>query len=253
MIKVLISDLDGTLLNKTKTVDKENIDAIHKWIQNGNHFIAASGRKTTFIESLREMGVEVEGMIGGTGSQICYRDNTFEQLVEFTQEEVNTIIHYLKENNVDFVILSNLDYAYFYSPNGMKPLGNKKFDVDNYTTNETVMPYKFYTFFPSVDASYAFQKQFDKDFDFTTVHAGHKEVEIIPKNCSKWNAILKYLKKYDINPNEVACIGDQENDWEMIKNSSYGIAMNDAPDHVKKDAKLVVNSVHEAIEILLNQ
>ena len=50
--------------------------------------------------------------------------------------------------------------------------------------------------------------------------------EVTSKNVNKWNALIKLAENLNINANEIACIGDNVNDKEMIQNSglrnSYG-------------------------------
>ena len=42
--KLLATDLDGTLLNEQKEIDKENIEAIHEFRQKGGRVVICSGR-----------------------------------------------------------------------------------------------------------------------------------------------------------------------------------------------------------------
>ena len=42
--KYLFTDIDGTLLNSQKEISQENIDSIHKLVEQGGHFSVATGR-----------------------------------------------------------------------------------------------------------------------------------------------------------------------------------------------------------------
>ena len=42
--KVVVSDLDGTLLNEKKEISEENLLAIREMTERGVHFVASSGR-----------------------------------------------------------------------------------------------------------------------------------------------------------------------------------------------------------------
>ncbi len=49
--------------------------------------------------------------------------------------------------------------------------------------------------------------------------------EITNENANKWEAIKFLIKKQNIDKSEIICIGDNMNDFEMLKNAGLGIAM----------------------------
>jgi len=49
--------------------------------------------------------------------------------------------------------------------------------------------------------------------------------EVTNKNANKWSAIKYLTKKLNIKDEEVICIGDNINDFEMVKNAGIGIVM----------------------------
>lgn len=69
--------------------------------------------------------------------------------------------------------------------------------------------------------------------------------EIVHHNVSKWNALSFLLDRYGFTPDQVMAIGDQENDLSMITQAGLGIAMGNAPDHVKEQARWVTRSVDD--------
>ena len=56
MIKLLVTDLDGTLLKDDKTISQHTINMIHKMIDKGHYFVISTGRPffriTKILESL---------------------------------------------------------------------------------------------------------------------------------------------------------------------------------------------------------
>ena len=74
---------------------------------------------------------------------------------------------------------------------------------------------------------------------------------------SKWTALAKICEGLGIAPSEIAAIGDDTNDIEMIVNAGMGIAMGNAVDDVKRVADYETESnardgVARAIERLLS-
>lgn len=69
--------------------------------------------------------------------------------------------------------------------------------------------------------------------------------EIVHASVSKWTALQSLMQQWQIEPEEVMAIGDQENDLSMIIGAGVGIAMGNAPDHVKARANYVTGTVDE--------
>jgi len=69
--------------------------------------------------------------------------------------------------------------------------------------------------------------------------------EIIDVSVSKWNALQVLAQSWGIQPSEIMAIGDQSNDLSMISQAGLGVAMGNAPDHVKKAARFVTGSIEE--------
>ena len=63
--------------------------------------------------------------------------------------------------------------------------------------------------------------------------------EITNKNANKWSAIEYLIKLLKITKEETICIGDNINDYEMVKNSGLGIAMKNSALEKEKIAKYI--------------
>lgn len=70
-------------------------------------------------------------------------------------------------------------------------------------------------------------------------------LEIMPTDASKTSAIEVLCKTFDIQKSEVIAIGDNYNDIDMIEFAGLGIAMGNAPDHVKQYADYITLSNDE--------
>ena len=60
--------------------------------------------------------------------------------------------------------------------------------------------------------------------------------EITNKEANKWEAIKKIAEQLQIEKEEIAVIGDNINDEEMIKNAGMGIVMGQSPNTLKSKA-----------------
>jgi hypothetical protein len=83
-------------------------------------------------------------------------------------------------------------------------------------------------------------------------------LEIARSGVGKWSALLALAQAEGVRPEQIAAIGDDTNDCEMVASAGIGIAMGNAVDEVKAAAHWVTESndrdgVASAIERLLAQ
>ena len=65
---------------------------------------------------------------------------------------------------------------------------------------------------------------------------------IINKDATKWNAVKELSKYFDVRIENIAAFGDNENDLGMVKNCGIGIAVENGIDEIRNIAKYVCGS-----------
>ena len=87
-----------------------------------------------------------------------------------------------------------------------------------------------------------FKEELSKDGDLTICGDGKYSAEVTDYDVSKGEAV-KFLSEYlKIDKSEVLCIGDNENDISMIKNSGAFVAMGNAVKIARKSADYVTDT-----------
>lgn len=81
-------------------------------------------------------------------------------------------------------------------------------------------------------------------------------IEVVHGGWSKWNAILKLAQMTGVRQEEIMAIGDSNNDYEMLLNAGYSVAMGNACQRIKEISSTVTDTnendgVAKAIEKLL--
>ena len=64
-------------------------------------------------------------------------------------------------------------------------------------------------------------------------------IELNPRNSNKFKFVKEAANYYNINMTNVIAFGDGDNDIEMLKNTSVGVAMSNATDNVKQYANKI--------------
>ena len=70
-------------------------------------------------------------------------------------------------------------------------------------------------------------------------------LDIFNKNGGKDKGILEYIKMFDIGINETMAFGDSQNDKEMLKTVSIGVAMGNATEELKLVSDFVTKDLYD--------
>ncbi len=271
MYKLIVMDLDGTLLNSYGEVSLENRKAIQYALEKNVELVLASGRDPKTIEKLSlELGIK-NYLISGNGASIYdikKQKNIYENFID--KEKALKVAQICKENSIFFnvyttngIITESLDYnvKVFNNENNNKPNDKKTNievvkDIYNYIEENEPQILKIII---CDNSKIIFNNIMEKLKDVKNIEIlnvehmskkilriGTEEVgveyfytEITNKNANKWSAIEYLIKLLKITKEETICIGDNINDYEMVKNSGLGIAMKNSALEKEKIAKYI--------------
>lgn len=271
MYKLIVMDLDGTLLNSYGEVSLKNRKAIQYALEKNVELVLASGRDPKTIEKLSlELGIK-NYLISGNGASIYdikKQKNIYENFID--KEKALKVAQICKENSIFFnvyttngIITESLDYnvKVFNNENNNKPNDKKTNievvkDIYNYIEENEPQILKIII---CDNSKIIFNNIMEKLKDVKNIEIlnvehmskkilriGTEEVgveyfytEITNKNANKWSAIEYLIKLLKITKEETICIGDNINDYEMVKNSGLGIAMKNSALEKEEIAKYI--------------
>jgi Cof subfamily protein (haloacid dehalogenase superfamily) len=271
--KLLATDLDGTLLNKDREIDKENIQAIHEYRERGGRVVICSGRSplsTRWIANT--IGLKGEPIIAYNGAVIIDETGEVSEQAVFQHDHLLNFWELCEGEGI---------YAHFYEGDTLlvptETKWNKNWIVNNIPALEKTggriedlerfrgqcqvkLVDDFYQYVKSnqpVITKIAVFNDDDKLANFSKLieQVGEMEIsssfnflnlEISPSGVSKASSLLKLSEKLDIPISQMAAIGDNYNDSLMLSAAGLGIAMGNAPDAVKELADHVTGRNDEA-------
>jgi len=257
MYKLIAIDLDGTLLNSYGEITNKNKEAIKYAIDKGVEVVLASGRDMQTMKKMsEELGIN-NYIIAGNGA--CIYDinkdtNIYESFVE--KEKALKIIKICKENSIFFNIYTNqgiitesLNYnvKVFNNENSFRP-NNKRTNIQVVNNVETYIQdneFKILKIIICDESRIIFNNIIEKlknvkgvevlDVEHMSkkiIRIGTEEykieyfyTEVTNQNTNKWSAIQVLAKKLEISEDQIIGIGDNMNDFEMVKNAGLGITM----------------------------
>lgn len=270
MIKVLVSDMDGTLCDKHGDtifhLSSRNEDALNRLKENNIKFYTASGRMSSYGKKMLDDHGFTDIITSGFNGADIYDNGSYPSRYTLSIPLIKEIISYTKDAN--YLQLQTLDSTRIFSNLLIKEIERYKSQMEEFhideVLNTTIDAYlkndpkdnigKLSIIVMNKNKAYKlYQKlqELTKDTCFVTM-SNDRIIEICNKNANK-GVFIQYLQKtYHYTKDEIAVIGDALNDAEMYPYSSYTFAMNSGKEEVKKLARYTVEDVAECVDIILD-
>lgn len=251
-MKLLFTDLDGTLLNNDSRVSAGTKAFLDEFLAAGNKLIFSSGRpKNSILEVKNNAGLTQPGviLICSNGAQVydCDRMQTiFEKrlplpYVSYLQEQAAKYDLHIHTYRDDAVV-SPLDdkEIQFYRRRIHLPLIVSERLADALT----VPPYKMLAI--SLDDFHkleAFRLGIEDwaQGKIQTIYSNGIYLELFSHDAGKGNAVRFVCDYFGVPILDAYAAGDADNDISMLEAAGCGIAMSNAPKHVRQCADVVTD------------
>lgn len=242
MVKMIVVDLDGTILDKSRKISFNTKKYLSFLKSKGYIVVIATGR--IYASALKATdGAEFSNyVITDTGACIYNMEDSnliFEKTIP--KDMARKILDYYNDDFRFIDICDKNNYYKYTDENGSNEIINSIKDKEHILENckdifhitivmkndEFVMPLyrQLISVFPNLEVIIMQDSFAEKIW-----------IELIPKNCSKYNAIKKLTDYLNINIKDVIAFGDGLNDIEMLEKCGKGVALQNALDEVKKVA-----------------
>ena len=237
-IKLIVSDMDGTLLRSNHELSPE-FDSVYKKLSaKGIQFVPASGRQFYSITSYFEENKNEMAIIAENGTYVTV--NGKEVFVdELDINLVHQIILETRKIEGAHLVLAGKNAAYIESTdetfiNYFQNYYSRNIIVEDLTKIEGEQFIKIAINHPngSEQNIYPFLKHFEK-FDLKVVISGEVWLDIMNKDTNKGKALKALQNQLGISKDETMVFGDYMNDIEMLQLAKYSFAMKNAHPNVK--------------------
>ena len=268
MIKLIAIDMDGTLLNSKKELLEETKQYFKNFHNKNTEtlLVLCTGRPESGIRPyLKDLGYLEENhyIISQNGANI-YESQTGKRVMDAFVDSaaIQKWIELGKKHGIS-VMGAGVDYYYSFDED---PTEWMEFDVKLVSGKLKRIPTKeslntdFYKILLMGDEEQlnefeTFIPQEWRD-EFYVVRSQKYLVEVLTKGVNKAFGLEKLAQKLNIQPSEIAAIGDAANDIEMLEYAGLAIAMGNASEEVKAIADIVTdtnenNGVIKAIDNLI--
>lgn len=242
MIKLVVSDIDGTLLEDGgHQIKQELFDTILRLREQGIQFAAASGRQWASIEAVFEPIKEKIFYLSDNGAYIgCHGRNLFLSTID--RRIVMDIVDMVRTQKDLDVMLGGADYVYLETRNRefidwmvqgyrfqVKEVEDLKQVEDDFIK---VSVYKK----DSIEAATVKIREAFEDRLKITI-SGDMWMDCMASGVNKGEAVKVLQESLGITAQETMAFGDQLNDMEMLKQAYYSFAIGNARQEVKEAAR----------------
>lgn len=274
MIKAIVMDMDGTLLDPSNKIMPKTKSALIQLQKKGIQLILASGRSYTrlmpyatelMMDKHRGWLLEVDGVA-------VYDLSKMERTIlrRMTMEEVQMVFSDLIHRNCESMACFD-DGVYDYFPDEIRqikktirikenlpedfpwtggPWGWLADMRDGYPNiryithvSEITPPInKIQLMQEEQEIQFLYQALTEKFLDFNVFRTAPRQLEILPKGVSKGETLEKIMEREGWTKGEVLAFGDGENDVSLFDVVENSFAMGQAKAYVKKRAKYVTAS-----------
>jgi Cof subfamily protein (haloacid dehalogenase superfamily) len=253
-IRLIVADLDGTLLNSDHVVSPFTEKVIREALARGVLFTVATGKtfpSTPEIINLFDIQIPV---ICGNGTQVFAPDGTPLREDPIPRDCALEAVQMAREWHFTPIVYTGMgllaeawDENVHELVDHHEPAPEIVPDLEAALRNE-YKPYKLVLMNRDPEKVIAFQGELERVF------AGRAQVlrsglitlvEILPSGVSKGTALEFILDYLGIPAQETMCFGDNCNDLDMIRLAGIGVAMGHAPEDVRRGADYVTGTNDE--------
>lgn len=254
--KLLVLDVDGTLLNDAKEISKRTLAALLKVQQMGVRIVLASGRPTYGLMPLAktlELGNYGGFILSYNGCQIINAKNgeiLFErrinpEMVPYLEKKANKNGFAIFTYHDDILITNTAENEHIQREAQLNNL--RVIEEDEFSIAIDFAPCKCMLVSDDEEALVALEEHWKKKLNgaLNVFRSERCFLEVVPCAIDKANSLGALLEQLDVKREEVIAIGDGVCDVTMIQLAGLGIAMGHSQDSVKACADFVTATNEE--------
>lgn len=252
MIKLVVSDIDGTLLPEGQVEVNPGIYQIVKKLRQQNiYFVVASGRQ---LDSQKILFAPIANDISyiSENGAICMHKGKKYVISELDREFAMRIIEEVEKKPNCKLAISTPNTQYIKSNDSAFYEHMSNYLKYNITTidsfkdiTEPIVKIAFLDSVTTQESYTHFHALFGKEIK--VANAGNFWIDFIPFDSNKGTALKFLLDKLNLTSSEAVSFGDQQNDQEMLALTGLSYAMAHSKPEIQEHATNITDSVEATL------
>lgn len=248
MIKLIASDMDGTLLNDNKEISPHFWELFKEFKEHSIQFVVASGRQYYSLESLFQDVQDEMIFVADNGTIVFYKGRVI-HLDTIPREIVHRIIRHVKKHSDATPMISGVNSAYVEPCEGevmeMAKHYHKRLEIveDLCEVDDQFLKIALCDLKGAEENSYKVMKVFDSEVQ--VVVSGDIWVDMMSITANKGSAMKEVFKQFSVTAQETMAFGDYLNDVELLETVHHSYAMANSHPRIKEIARYETLSNNE--------
>ena len=246
-IKLVITDMDGTLLNSNHQISDQFFELFHQ-LKSDVHFVIASGRQYfSMVDKLESIKNEITIVAENGG--IVKRGDLQLSFTAVNHKIIHEILPLLRNIPGAQIILAGKEAAYVESNeesflNMFTEFYSNHKLVDNLLNVEDDLM-KIAIYHPISSEQYVFPHVQHLENELQFKISGQHWLDIASPNTNKGEALSRLQNEFNISQAQTMAFGDFHNDLEMLAKAKFSFAMANAHPEIKAMSNYMTTSNDE--------
>ena len=246
MIKLIASDMDGTLLDGEGNVPPETFDLIKRLKTAGIGFVASSGRRFDTLQELFAPMSDQMDFVASNGAQVVVAGRLKDVVDLF--DGLHLVVF---DRKISYLLDDEERFERELDKNLPNPLRVR--DLPHPDTS--IIKVSIYVDDAVMDMAYILEREMGEDFVFAP--SGRKWIDVMQRGVSKATGIKQVMAARHARAEEVVAFGDSMNDYEILRMVGTSIAMGNGRSAIKEISTKVIgpnteHAVQRELEALLS-
>ena len=251
--KMVVSDLDETLLGTDRKVPFRNVEAIRRAREIGVKFVPATGRGYASIRgTLKELGLqelEDEYVISFNGGAVT--ENKGERLLHFEgisfEKAEELFFRSFSYDVCTHVYTRDKVYAYHLNQNEIDYLDGRMEVEEFFTENLDFLKGQEIVKVIYVNTDWSYLNRIAEDLkemtqDLDVSYSSNRYMEFNQKGVNKGSGVLFLADLLGIKPEEIIAVGDNFNDLSMLQVAGLGVGVQNTVTELKPLCDYITNA-----------
>lgn len=273
LYRLIVTDMDGTMLNSLSEIPEENLGAVKRAIDSGVEFAIVTGRPYASVKDLLKSSGLKCSVIGCNGAQVTDENGKLVRAHYLNKESLLEIMRLASSRDLYYQIYDDhfiytrsriqmLKMLKNYSTKSIRKhitlrriLGGVRRlffaevkvegDLISFVSERDIGFYKIQISSLSQDELNGMRDDLKSVPGIDITSSSYFNIEIGPENVTKGTALAELARIKDIPREEIIAMGDNYNDMSMIEYAGCGVAMENAVPPLKDKADFITKSNDE--------
>ena len=249
---LLVSDFDDTFLGSDRIVPERNYRALEYFLAEGGYFTIATGRAhRTFAPHVHLTPVNAPVILSNGSTLYDFRQDQMllqTQLPDTCLEDMTDVLTRWPTLGAEFYHKEDI---FVHNPNYITDAHMKKVGTEYTVCSVPEMPRPWTKVILQEENPIGRQVQqymletYGKEYE--AVFSNHYYLEITRKGSTKGGMVDELVRRLDIDPQKVYCVGDNQNDIPMLERSAIPFAPGSCAQEVKDWGARLLCSCREGV------